>query len=99
MLCNKVKSELAVPNFLLNTNITSIYKNKGSKNDLENDRGIFGVTKVRSIIEKLVYEEVYRKVDVAMSDSNVGPDKREIFETIYLSFTLLSTRQYDARKI
>ena len=72
MLCNRVKSELTIPSFITNTNITSIYKNKGKKNDLENDRGIFGVTKIRSIIEKLVYDEVYDMIDSTMSDSNVG---------------------------
>ena len=53
MMCNKMRTEMSIPSFITNTKITSIYKNKGSKNDLENDRGIFGVTKIRSIIEKL----------------------------------------------
>ena len=59
MLCNNVKSQLTIPNFVTFTDITSIYKNKGGRNDLENDRGIFGVSKIRSIIEKLVYEDKY----------------------------------------
>ena len=78
MLCNRVKSEMTIPRFLTNTNITSIYKNKGNKNNLENDRGIFGVTKIRSILEKLVYEDIYDMIDNTMSDSNVGEDVREI---------------------
>ena len=76
MLCNKVKSELVIPKFVTFTDITSIYKNKGDKNDLENDRGIFGVSKVRSIIEKLIYEEKYHTIDDSMSDSNVGGRKK-----------------------
>ena len=32
MMCNKIKSEMAIPSFVTNTKITSIYKNKGSKN-------------------------------------------------------------------
>ena len=55
MLCNKVKSEMTIPDFKTNTNITSIYKNKGNKNELENDRGIFGVTKVRVNLRRGVY--------------------------------------------
>ena len=53
MLCNDVKYQLVIPEFLTFTDITSIYKSKGEKSDLDNDRGIFGVSKVRSIIEKL----------------------------------------------
>ena len=44
MLCNDVKSQLALPEFLLFTDVTSIYKKKGDKNDLDNDRGLFGVS-------------------------------------------------------
>ena len=39
MLCNQVKSQLAIPEFLTFTDITSIYKLKREKNDL--DRSIF----------------------------------------------------------
>ena len=72
MLCNSVKEQLIIPNFVTYTDITSIYKQKGEKSDLENDRGIFSVSKVRSIIEKLVYQDIYETIDNAMSDSNVG---------------------------
>ena len=43
MLCNKVKDEGDIPQFLQLTNISSIFKNKGSKMDLSNDRGVFNV--------------------------------------------------------
>jgi hypothetical protein len=66
-LCNKVKSQLLIPKFLEYTDITSIYKNKGDRYDLENDRGIFGVGKIRSIIEKLAYNDSYEKVDSKIS--------------------------------
>ena len=45
-------------------------------NDLNNDRGIFNVATVRSIIDKLVYGDIYDIVDNNMSDSNVGGRKR-----------------------
>ena len=91
MLCNKVKSEMAIPDFITNTNITSIYKNKGNRNDLENDRGIFGVTKVRSIIEKLIYNEVYDQIDKAMSDSNVGArQKRNIRDNLFVLYSIIN---------
>ena len=72
MFCNNVKTQLTIPKFLTYTDITSIYKSKGEKNSLESDRGIFGVSKFRSIIEKLVYQDMYETIDESMSDSNVG---------------------------
>ena len=56
--------------------IISIYKGKGDKLDLSNDRGIFIVNVFRSIIMKMVYEDKYEIVDNNMSDSNVGARKQ-----------------------
>ena len=53
-------------------NIVSIYKGKGSKMELENERGIFIVNIFRSIMMKIVYNDKYSIVDGNMSDSNVG---------------------------
>ena len=58
-------------------NITSLYKGKGDKLDLNNDRGIFLVTVFRSILMKLIYNDKYDIIDQNMSDSNVGARKRK----------------------
>ena len=58
-------------------NIVSIYKGKGEKLDLTNDRGIFLVNIFRSIIMKMVYQDKYDVVDKNMSDSNVGARKKK----------------------
>ena len=72
LLCNEVKYQQKIPQFLKYTDITSFYKNKGDRRNLEFDRGIFGVMKVRSIIDKLAYNDYYETVDSNMSDSNAG---------------------------
>ena len=72
MLCNNMKSQLCIPEFVKYADITSIYKLKGEKSDIDNERGLFGVSKVRSIIEKLIYQDIYDIIDEGMSDSNVG---------------------------
>ena len=72
MLCNEVKKQQKIPQFLKFTDITSFYKSKGDRRSLENDRGIFGVMKIRSIMDKLCYNDYYDVVDSNMSDSNVG---------------------------
>ena len=75
ILSNKVKDACEIPSFLQMTNISSIFKNRGSKNDLDNDRGLFTVSSVRSVIDKLIYNDIYDVVDNSMSDSNVGGRK------------------------
>ena len=73
--CNLVKSKQIYPTILEPSNITSLYKNKGEKADLNNDRGIFNVVKIRSILDKLVYNEKYDTIDANMSNSNIGGRK------------------------
>ena len=57
--------------------VTSIYKGKGGKDDLQNERGIFGINIFRSILLKLIYNDEYEIIDSNMSDSNVGGRKRK----------------------
>ena len=57
--------------------VTTIYKGKGEKSDLNNDRGIFLITIFRSILMKLIYNDKYDKIDESMSDSQVGARKRK----------------------
>ena len=69
---NGVKDTFFIPDFLAKENISTIYKNKGSRLDLENDRGIFILTALKKILDKLIFLEKYDDVDNHMSDSNVG---------------------------
>ena len=90
-LCNMVKSECKIPKFVELTNITSIFKNRGSKQDLDNDRGIFSVTCVRSIIDKLIYNDYYPTIDSNMSDSNVGGrQNRSIRDNLFIVYGILN---------
>ena len=56
---------------------TTIYKGKGDKFDLVNERGIFLVTVLRSSLMKLIYIDNYQIIDKNMSDSQVGARKRK----------------------
>ena len=58
-IINRAKYELVIPRPIRLTKITSIYKNKGEKCDLQNDRGVHSVTKFRGIIDKLLYNDKY----------------------------------------
>ena len=56
-IINRAKYELSIPKPFRLTKITSIYKQKGEKSDLTSDRGVHSVTKFRSIIDKLLYND------------------------------------------
>ena len=55
--------------------VATIYKGKGEKCDLQNDRGIFLVTIFRSILMRLIYLDKYEVLDQSLSDSQVGARK------------------------
>ena len=70
---NMVKKKQIYQQIFQSANISSFYKNKGDKSDLNNDRGVFNVVKIRFILDKMVYSDIYAKVDASMSSSNIEP--------------------------
>ena len=42
---------------------------------MDNDRGVFNVTKIRSVMDKMIYNDIYDIVDANMSCSNIGARK------------------------
>ena len=84
-LFNGIKSNQHIPMFMTLSNITTIYKNKGSRLDLNNDRGIFILTVMKKILDKLIYSDKYHDIDKNMSDSNVGARrKRNIKDHLFI---------------
>ena len=74
-MVNGIKLEFFIPNIVQMSNITTIFKRRASRHDLENDRGIFGLSVFRKIIDYLTYKEKYPIIDQKMSDSNIGACK------------------------
>ena len=74
-LYNLVKRKQIYPKIFQKSNISSFWKKKGHKSDLDNDRGVFNVVKIRSILDKIIYNDIYEKVDASMSCSNIGARK------------------------
>jgi hypothetical protein len=100
-LLNKIKFNCHIPEFVEWANITSLYKGKGEKIDLENERGIFIVTVFRSILMKLIYNDKYSIIDSNMSDSNVGARRKKnirnhIFVINGIIFDVLSSKKKKA---
>ena len=72
---NKIKEDNHIPDFMRLADVSTIYKGKGSKKELINERGIFVVTVLRSILMKLIYQDYYSILDKSMSDSQIGSRK------------------------
>ena len=72
---NLTKSKQIYPQIFQPSNISSIYKSKGRKDDLNSDRGVFNVVKLRSILDRLSYNDNYGIIDQSMSCSNIGARK------------------------
>ena len=84
-LVNRIKHEQKYPEILQNCDITSIYKLKGNKNDFNSYRGIFRVPIIRTILDRLIYNDQYDVIDEALSDSNVGARKdRNVRDNIFV---------------
>ena len=72
---NMIKKKQIYPKIFQASNISSFWKKKGDRSDLNNDRGVFNVVKVRTILDKLVYNDFYDVIDSSMSCSNIGARK------------------------
>ena len=70
LMMNKIKRFLAQPEFMNMANVTSLWKRKGAKDEIENERGIFILSVLRMIKDRLIHNDV--KSVVTMSDSQVG---------------------------
>ena len=88
---NRVRRSQTYPSIFFPSTITSIWKKKGEQSNINNDRGIFNVTKIRSILDKLLYNDIYDVVDVNMSNSNIGAQKsRNIRDHLFVINAILN---------
>ena len=76
-LINTVTFSFFIPEYMEYSDISSIFKNKGSQQDLKNDRGIFILAVLRKILDKLINLDKYPDLDLSMSDSNIGARKNK----------------------
>ena len=85
ILMNRIKKEQIFPDVLEDCDISSIFKNKGSRNCFGNYRGIFRVPILRTILDRLIYNDEYQNIDENLTDCNVGARKnRNIRDNIFV---------------
>ena len=53
LMFQRIKAGQIIPDFLQWMSITSIYKNKGLKCDLMNERGVFNVSRISYILDRV----------------------------------------------
>ena len=91
-LVNRTKNEMCTPQIMQVNNISTIYKNKGSRFDLVNDRGIFNMATFRKIVDRLIYNDKYEAIDENMSDSNVGARKgKNIRNHLFIVYGIINS--------
>ena len=83
-IMNLIKNKQECPTLLEKSNITSIHKKK-SKHDFKHYRGIFRVQILRSILDKLMYNDSYYTINNNLTNGNVGVRKqRSVSDYIYV---------------
>ena len=76
LMFNNLKLNQLIPILLNYANITTVHK-KGSRLLLVNERGIFRVPVLRSILMRLIYNDKYPEIDSNMSDGQMGGRKHK----------------------
>jgi hypothetical protein len=74
IMFNILKKEKIIPIFMRISNITTVPK-KGSLTLMANERGIFRIDIVRSILMTIIYNDKYPVIDQNISDSQMGGRK------------------------
>ena len=90
-LVNMIKDKLELPEIFRMCNITSIFK-KGKRINFTNYRGIFRVIIFRSILDRLVYNNIYPVVDNSLTDANVGSRKgRNVRDNLFVLYAIMNS--------
>ena len=91
LLVNRIKDMDEFPEALRLCNISSIYK-KGKRNNFDNYRGVFRVIIFRSILDRLVYNDIYPTIDSQLSDANVGSRKgRNVRDNLFALYAVINS--------
>ena len=71
-LLNRIKLEILVPDMLKLSNVSTLYKGKGSRREVLNLRGIFKLPIVRNILDRLITMDEQAVVNENMGQFQVG---------------------------
>ena len=87
-----IKEYFFLPDFVVKENISTIYKNKGSRLEMDNDRGIFILTALKKILDNLIFIDKFDEIDSNMSDSNIGARKgRNVKNHLFIIYGIINS--------
>ena len=90
IMMNHMKNHTWISECLRTSHITILHK-KGCKLDLNNWRGIFVSSVLRTILMKLIYGRTYDKVSSNMTDSQIGARKnKSVRNHLFVLNTIIS---------
>ena len=75
LMFNKIKEQTLLPECMKTANITMLHKKK-NKLDLNNWRGIFVTSVLRTILMKMLHDRTYEIVTQSITDSQIGAQKK-----------------------
>ena len=91
LMMNLIKNKQEFPEILRICNITSIYK-KGKRYNFNNYRRIFRVVIFRSILDRLIYNDIYPVIDSELSHANVGSRKgRNVRDNLFVLYATMNS--------
>ena len=91
VLLNRIKEELIVPNNLKMSNVSTIYKGKGSKKNVVNLRGIFKLPIIRNILDKLIHIQDCEVININMGQFQVGNQReRGIRDHTFIAHAIIN---------
>ena len=94
-----VKTQQKIPKSMQLCNISSLYKNKGPRRKFSSYRGIFRVTVLRSILDRLIFNDMYETMDSNLTDCNVGNRKsRNIRDNLFVLNAVLNSTQQRSKE-
>ena len=80
------------PEFMNLSDIKPIYKSKGSRLDVDNERGISLLTVFKKVFENLMFGEFSQDIDKNMSDLNIGSrQKRNIKDHLIIIHGIINS--------
>ena len=100
-MMNRIKKEQIFPEQLEQCTLSSIFKRgKVGRNNFNNYRGIFRVNILRSILDRLIFNDLYGKIDDFLTDCNVGGRRgRNIRDNLFVLNAITNNVNKDLVKL
>ena len=94
-MLNEVLKTKCIPTEWEKFKIKSIYKNKGSRHELKNRRGIFITSVLSKVMEKILLNRNNQAIDKGITESQCGgKKKRGISDLLFTMYRLIEHNRY-----